>query len=82
MLWHVVAYRGKGVGRADIRLTDAPGRQHRIEVIVIARHDMVLGAPKDNGAHNVDAVGVQRKGIMRQCPAEQQQKGVRAQRIA
>ena len=62
-------YVGQRVAGPDVGFPDAPGGQQGIEVVVIAGDQMICGALEDLGVHNVDAVGVQRQGIMRQCPA-------------
>lgn len=57
------------VGRANICFADAPGRQHSVEVVVIAGHDVIRTVGEDLRVHDVDAARVQRQRVVRQRPA-------------
>ena len=52
------SYLGQCVGGADICLADAPGRQHGVEVVVVAGHHMVGAVGEHLRVHDVDAAWV------------------------
>lgn len=65
---HGMAYRSQGVARANVGFPDAPSWQQSIEVIIVASHQVICGAGKYLGVHDVNAVGVQGQGVVRQRP--------------
>lgn len=57
-------HRGQRIASTNIGFPNAPGRQQCIEVVVIAGHQVICGACKYLGVHNVNAVGIQGQRVM------------------